>query len=73
MRAIAVYANDCNAFKLFSLNMSNTDVFDLLLNCQTSLHAWEHANRVVFDAGKEETMIISMVDAAGGPIKLLDI
>ena len=68
-----IYADDCNAFKLFSRNMSNNDVHDALLNCQTSLHAWGHANRVVFDAGKEESMIISTTDAAGGPVKLLGI
>ena len=48
-----IYADDCNAFRVFSRNMSNNDGYDSLLNCQTSLHAWGHANRVVFDAGRK--------------------
>ena len=68
-----ICADDCNAFRLFVRQMSNNDVYDSLLNCQASLHAWGHANRVEFDAGKEDTMIISTVCAAGGPGKLFGI
>ena len=35
--------------------------------------AWGRANRVMFDAGKEENMVISTVDPLGGPAKLLGI
>ena len=37
------------------------------------MHAWGCANRVTFDVGKEEIMIISTVSAFGGPVKLLGI
>ena len=68
-----IYADDCNAFKHFTRQTSNNEVYDSLLKCQASLHAWRHANRVVFDAGKEETMIIQTVNADGGPVELLGI
>ena len=53
--------------------MPTNDVYDSLLNCQASLHAWGHANRVVFDAGKDETMLISTTNLAGGPVKLFGV
>ena len=43
------------------------------MECQASLHSWGRANRVIFDAGNEETMVISTVRGAGGPVKLLGI
>ena len=68
-----IYADDCNAFRLFPRHVSNDSVQDSLLECQASLHAWGRANRITCDAGKEETMIISTVSAYGGPVKLLGI
>ena len=70
---VIIYADDCNAFHLFPGHVSNDSVQDSLLECQASLHAWGRANRVTFDAGKEDTMIISTVSADGGPVKLLGI
>ena len=42
-------------------------------SCQRSLHKWGQANRVVFDAGKEQSMGISTTDPSGGPAKVLGI
>ena len=67
------YADDYNAFPLFPRHVSNDSVQESLLECQASLHDWGRANRVTFDAGKDETMIISTVSADGGPVKLLGI
>ena len=41
--------------------MSNAAIMESLMECQASLHSWGRANRVIFDAGKEETMVISTV------------
>ena len=68
-----IYADDCNAFRCFPRNLANAVVQEHLSECQASVHAWGRANRVLFDAGKEETMIISTVDPTGGPVKLLGI
>ena len=68
-----VYADDCNAFRRFHRHVANNVVLEQLLECQASLHAWGRANRVIFDAGKEDTMIVSTVDPLGGPIMLLGI
>ena len=68
-----VYADDCNAFKRYPRNLSNALILEDLGQCQQHLHAWGRANSVTFDAGKEETMIISNVDACGGPAKLLGV
>ena len=37
------------------------------------LQSWGRANRVIFDAGKKETMVISTIGGTGGPVKLLGI
>ena len=57
----------------FSRQISNEEVTDALLECQASLHSWGRANRVIFDAGKEETMVVATLGGAGGPVKLLRI
>ena len=49
-----VNADDCNAFRRFHRHVANNVVLEQLLECQASLHAWGRANRVIFDAGKEE-------------------
>ena len=68
-----IYADDCNAFRAFSRQISNDEVIEALMECQASLHSWGRANRVIFDAGKEETMVVSTVGGTGGPVKLLGI
>ncbi len=68
-----IYADDCNAFRVFPRHTPNSSIHESLAECQESLHQWGRANRVTFDAGKEETMVISTVDACGGPTKLLGI
>ena len=68
-----IYADDCNAFKRYPSCFANRFIFEDLRECQLCLHKWGQANAVSFDAGKEETMIISTTDACGGPAKLLGI
>ena len=70
---VVIYADDCNAFKRYPRSVSNALVESDLRECQRNLHTWGRANRVTFDAGKEETMVISTTEACGGPAKLLGI
>ena len=42
-------------------------------SCQRSLHKGGQANRVVFDAGKEQSIVMSTTDPSGGPAKVLGI
>ncbi len=68
-----IYADDCNAFRRYARQCGNQLIIDDLAECQRNLHAWGRANSVTFDAGKEETMIVSNVDGMGGPAKLLGV
>ena len=70
---VVIYADDCNAYRCFPWSMSNGAIMEELREAQRSLHKWGKANRVTFDAGKEEFMIISTVDPVGGPAKILGI
>ena len=68
-----IFADDCNAFRCFPRSVPNHDIQDALSVCQRALHLWGHANRVTFDPGKEDTMVVSTNDGEGGPAKLLGI
>ena len=70
---VVIYADDCNAFKRYPRAMSNALIENDMRVCQRQLHTWGRANRVTFDAGKEETMVVSTTEACGGPAKLLGI
>ena len=70
---VVIYADDCNAFRGFPLCMSNGAILDELHEVQCRLHTWGRANRVIFDAGKEQMMIISTVNPLGGPAKILGV
>ncbi len=70
---VVIYADDCNAFKSFPRSLSNALILSDMRECQRSLHKWGRANRVSFDAGKEDTMIVSTVGGIGGPVKLLGV
>ena len=70
---VVIYADDCNAFKAYPRSTSDALIMDDLRECQQQLHKWGRANRVTFDAGKEETMIVSRTSVCGGPAKILGI
>ena len=44
-----------------------------LSGCQSNLHRWGAANRVVFDPGKEEFVFIRRRDAIGSDFTLLEV
>ena len=70
---VVIYADDCNAFRTYPRSVSNDCIIEEIRECQLSLHRWGRAHRVTFDAGKEDSMIISTTDGLGGPAKLLGI
>ena len=63
----------CKNKKKYARSLSNALVLADLHECQLALHTWGRANGVTFDAGQEETMIISSTEPCGGPAKLLGI
>ena len=67
----AMFADDLNAFKKFSLTVSNEDVVADMEKTRVEVHRWGTRNRVVFDPGKEHINIIHPVHAQGPPFKML--
>ena len=68
-----VFADDCNAFKAYSRQVSNDIILEDLRDCQASLHRWGLANQACFDPAKESFSIISTTDAHGEPSRILGI
>lgn len=68
-----IYADDLNAFKVFSSDVDNESILESNSKCQKSLHSWGLQNRVTFDAGKESSHVICQRGAVGGDCKLLGI
>ena len=66
-----VYADDLNAFKSFSKDISDDAIWTELDSVQDSLHSWGHQNFVKFDASKESKHILSKRRAAGGDFRIL--
>ena len=42
-------------------------------DCQRELHCWGRANQVVFDAGKEHSVVLSHREPEGASVKLLGV
>jgi len=68
-----VFADDLNAYRIFSSATPNSVIKNLLDNCQQELHKWGDANQVAFDAGKESQHVLSLSDPQGGNFKLLGV
>lgn len=68
-----VYADDLNAYRIFSSTVSNDIIKKTIDSCQHELHEWGAANQVSFDASKESQHILSMTDPWGGSFKLLGV
>ena len=66
-----VYADDLNAFRAFSLQTANSEIYSETARCQKKLHAWGRANRVAFDPGKESQHVISHHAPDGPNFKIL--
>ena len=68
-----VYADDLNAIRSVEISVTDDQAHRMMAECQTSLHRWGAANRVVFDPGKESTHILSRSRPWGDSFKLLGI
>ena len=70
---VVIFADDCNAFKVYPRSCRSSVIFEDLRECQRALHRWGQANAVTFDAGKEDFLVLCGVEPSGGPAKLLGI
>ena len=68
-----LFADDLNAYCIYSSATQNDVNKKTLASCQLELHKWGAANRVVFDAGKESQHILSLSDPHGNMFKLLGV
>ena len=69
----AVYADDLNAFRVFSSLTDNSAVKKCLDSCQEELHSWGRANRVTFEAKKESKHVLSLAEPEGEDFKILGV
>jgi hypothetical protein len=70
---VVIYADDCNASKVYPRARSTNSIMEDLHGCQQALHSWGRANAVTFDAGKEQFLVLCGVEPSGAPAKLLRI
>ena len=68
-----VYADDLNAYRLFSSSTDTATIETCTRSCQTELHAWGRANQVVFDPAKESRHILSLIDPVGQTFRMLGV
>ena len=54
----SIFAEDLNCFKNFARNIGNEYVLRQIQGCQKEVHAWGHANKVIFDLAKEHALIL---------------
>ena len=69
----AVFADDLVAHKVFESGASDRMLEDSMKECQAALHRWGAANRVCFDAGKEQMIIIDKQRPSGESFKMLGV
>ena len=67
----AMFADDLNVFKQFSMNVTNEAVKADMQKTKVETHAWGHRNRVTFDPSKEHIVVIHPLDGEGDSFKLL--
>ena len=68
-----VFADDLNAYRVFTSDTHNSAIIGSLNMCQQELHKWGAANQVAFDASKESQHVLSLSDPAGGNFRLLGV
>jgi hypothetical protein len=68
-----VFADDLNAYRVFSSNTDNHSIDTAITNCQQELHKWGRANQVCFDESKESRHVLSSTESVGGTFKQLGI
>jgi hypothetical protein len=68
-----VFADDLNAFRVFSSTAKTKDIQKSMQLCQSELHKWGKANQVAFDASKESQHILSLTDPEGDNFRMLGV
>jgi hypothetical protein len=68
-----VYADDLNAYRIFTSTTPNTNVVKAMESCQGELHLWGRANQVTFDPSKESQHILSIGEPWGNEFKILGV
>ena len=68
-----VFADDHNAFRVYSASARQDEILADMDACQWELHQWGKANQVSFDAGKESKHILSRSQLYGESFKLLGV
>ena len=71
--SVVVYADDLNCFRRYKSHLSNEIILEELREAQVALHKWGAANQIVFDAGKEEYMVMARTGGEGDAMKLLGV
>ena len=66
-----VYADNLNAYKAFPTSVSNKQLYKEEERCQKKLHAWDQANQVTFDPGKESFHVLEQAGGHGSTCELL--
>jgi hypothetical protein len=69
----AVYADDLNAYREFSSQVSDETVKGSIDICQKELHTWGKANQVEFDPAKESKHVLQLAQPEGSSFKLLGV
>ena len=67
------FRSPLNAFQGFSTSIPYSHIREHLEECQKSLHAWGHANQVVFDLSKESFHLSHPTEASMSYIEMLGI
>ena len=65
------FADDLNAFQSFGRNVHRDVIFSKLRQCQEHVHQWDEVNRVEFDPGKEERVVLHPRNGYGETFRLL--
>jgi hypothetical protein len=60
-----IFADDLNAYRIFSSITDNATIKNSLHNVQDELHKWGEANQVSFDSAKESQHVVSLSDPWG--------
>ena len=69
----AVYADDLNAYRLFTSSTPNKAIKKSMQSCQRELHKWGAANQVFLDPAEESMHIMSVSEPGGDDFKLLGV
>ena len=68
-----LFADDLSCERTFHTAVSNTHLHERMQHCQSRVHSWGGLNRVVFDPGKEQFVIVHPFFGEGKTFKYLGV